>query len=79
MMKGVWKLREDRCKGCDVCIDFCPTKALTRAAESSPSGVFLPILEEAKCTYCELCDLLCPDLAITVIKFKKEKSEEVAV
>lgn len=78
-MEGVFKLREDRCKGCDICIDFCPTQALRRAPESSPNGVFLPILEEAKCTYCGLCDLLCPDLAITVIKFKKEKEEALAV
>ena len=77
-MKGIFKLHEERCKGCDICIDFCPTHALSRAKESSGLGVFLPVLEEGKCTYCELCDLLCPDLAITVIKPKKEKAARVA-
>ena len=78
-MQGVWKLREDRCKGCDICIDFCPTQALKRATESTALGVFLPVLEEAKCNYCELCDLLCPDLAILVIKWKQEKAKTLAV
>lgn len=78
-MQGVFKLREERCKGCDICIDFCPTHALTRAKESTGMGVFLPVLDAAKCTYCELCDFLCPDLAITVIKPKKEKTEALAV
>lgn len=78
-MQGVFKLREDRCKGCDICIDFCPTHALKRATESTALGVFLPVLEEARCNYCELCDLLCPDLAILVIKWKKEEAKTLAV
>ena len=78
-MQGVLKLREERCKGCDICIDFCPTQALQRATESSATGVFLPVLEEAKCNYCGLCDLLCPDLAMTVIKLKQEKAARLAV
>lgn len=77
-MQGIWKLRQERCKGCDICIDYCPTEALSRATESYGLGVFLPVLEEAKCTYCELCDMLCPDLAITVVKPKKEKAARVA-
>ena len=78
-MHGVLKFREERCKGCDICIDFCPTQALQRGTESSATGVFLPVLEEAKCNYCGLCDLLCPDLAMTVIKLKKEKAARLAV
>ncbi len=77
-MQGVWKLRPERCKGCDICSDFCPTGALSRATVSQGLGVFLPVLDEPKCTYCELCDFLCPDLAITVIKPKKEKPAKVA-
>ena len=77
-MQGVLKFREERCKGCEICIDFCPTRALKRATQSS-DGVFLPVLEEEKCNYCGLCDLLCPDLAMTVIKFKKAKAARLAV
>ena len=56
------------CKRCDICIAFCPTKALVADKEG------LPVLIPDKCTQCGLCELRCPDFAITV-RPKKSKVE----
>ncbi len=52
------------CKGCGICIAFCPRQALElREGRSAPvSGL---------CIACGLCERYCPDLAITVQPRKK--------
>jgi len=78
MQQGVWYLWADRCKGCGICIEFCPPKALRQSKELSSTGVYVPELEEGKCTYCGICDLFCPDLAIMVVRGKKLEEAVVA-
>lgn len=51
------------CKGCGICVAFCPTKTLGISAITGKCVILLP---EA-CTRCGLCELRCPDFAITVI------------
>ena len=48
------------CKGCAICVEFCPTDVLVM----DNTHPVVAKLEE--CTRCQLCDLLCPDFAITV-------------
>ena len=74
---NVWHLWEDRCKGCGICIEFCPTKALRFSEKLSTKGYYVPVLEEEKCSYCGICDLYCPDLAIMVLR-GKETEKQVA-
>ena len=62
------------CKGCGVCVAFCPKGALTLEHEKA-------VHDAEKCIVCGLCELYCPDLAIVVDKSKKpkkSKKEEVA-
>ncbi len=49
------------CKGCRVCVVFCPKQVLDIDEEGK---VYAKHLE--KCIYCKLCELRCPDLAIEV-------------
>lgn len=51
-----------RCKGCGICVEFCPTGVL----ELAEGKARVAALE--KCTACNMCDLRCPDFAITVEK-----------
>jgi 2-oxoglutarate ferredoxin oxidoreductase subunit delta len=47
------------CKGCGICVAFCPRKALRLVGEKSA-------VDFDRCVLCGLCELYCPDLAITV-------------
>lgn len=48
------------CKGCGICIAFCPTQVL-----AFHSGKAAVVNLEA-CTACTFCELRCPDFAIVV-------------
>jgi 2-oxoglutarate ferredoxin oxidoreductase subunit delta len=55
---GMW------CKGCGICVEFCPTGVLTLEDDR-------PIVTKPEnCTGCHWCDTHCPDLAIVVRQIK---------
>jgi len=49
------------CKGCGLCVEFCPTGVLDLDREGRPF-----VISPEKCTACHWCDTHCPDLAIIV-------------
>ncbi|KYK29320.1 4Fe-4S ferredoxin [Thermoplasmatales archaeon SG8-52-1] len=68
------EVREDWCKGCNICIDRCPVDALEESDKLNRRGVRPPKLKDKnECNYCRYCELICPDLAITVIPDKDDK------
>ena len=50
------------CKGCGLCVEFCPTGVLSFNEWDERPIVVNP----EKCTACHWCDTHCPDLAIVV-------------
>ena len=50
------------CKGCHICVTFCPTGVL----EMDVSGEHPFAAHPENCTACHFCDTHCPDLAIVV-------------
>jgi 2-oxoglutarate ferredoxin oxidoreductase subunit delta len=62
-MKSKKKLviNRDWCKGCGICVAYCPRNVL---ALDEDGKVTAPRLED--CIYCKLCELRCPDFAIEV-------------
>jgi 2-oxoglutarate ferredoxin oxidoreductase subunit delta len=55
---------EEWCKGCDVCVAFCPKDVLELKATKAV------VKNLDACTACNICELLCPDFAIKVVKKK---------
>jgi|YNPNPStandDraft_1061719.scaffolds.fasta_scaffold69189_1 2-oxoglutarate ferredoxin oxidoreductase subunit delta len=49
------------CKGCGLCIAFCPAQVLEAGEEGHPV-----VAHPERCTACHWCDTHCPDLAILV-------------
>jgi ferredoxin len=57
----------ERCKQCNFCINYCPTKVLEYSTEINAKGYHFPVVAEGKeraCVHCRFCDLICPELAI---------------
>jgi 2-oxoglutarate ferredoxin oxidoreductase subunit delta len=63
---------EEYCKGCGLCIAFCPKGNIRISSSVSRKGYhpaeFLDPSEA--CTGCAMCALMCPDAAITVYRSK---------
>ena len=53
------------CKGCGICVDFCPMKVLEMCNASKSAPV---VKDETKCTRCGVCEIMCPEFAIFVVK-----------
>jgi len=65
-MNKLW-IDERYCKGCLICIDVCPTKAIRPSEKLNSKGYRLPREENmVLCKACEMCVLMCPDFAIAV-------------
>ncbi len=60
---------ESLCKGCHICVQFCPFKVLGISDTVTLRGIYPPYAAHPeKCTSCKLCELMCPDFAIGVEK-----------
>ncbi|SDK48281.1 indolepyruvate ferredoxin oxidoreductase subunit alpha [Natronincola ferrireducens] len=55
------------CKGCGICVEFCPVKILGLIDEK------IHINDIDKCIKCGFCELRCPDYAIYLEEDKNEK------
>lgn len=52
-------INREWCKGCGICIAFCPGNVLGMDPEDKAT-----VLHPEGCTACSLCERLCPDMAI---------------
>ncbi len=60
--------REDRCKGCGLCVSVCPKKIILLRPGTLNAKGFRPagIDEMEKCIGCASCAIICPDSVIEV-------------
>jgi heterodisulfide reductase subunit A len=64
----VARIDEDRCSGCDICLNLCPYHALERDSETG-----LVRVVEALCQGCGACVAGCPSGALDLDGYKKEQ------
>ena len=70
--RGHVKLFGTWCKGCGLCIEFCPQGVFTADEQGRPV-----VAHPEKCTACHWCDTHCPDMAITVRRLDEDEMEEL--
>lgn len=72
MAKSIVKFNEDKCKGCELCISFCPTKIIqlhpTRINSKGYHPAYIPEESVEKCVGCISCGMMCPDGAVNVYR-----------
>ena len=59
-------VNERWCKGCRICVEFCPKNVFEM------KGLKAVVRDESACILCYLCEMLCPDFAIEVNEVKED-------
>ncbi|MCX7702573.1 MAG: 4Fe-4S binding protein [Planctomycetota bacterium] len=86
--RGRVVILEDLCKGCGICIEFCPEEVLVAAVGVNAHGYHPPqVAKPEGCVNCGLCSLICPDFAIfsvplnetTTLSEKKDRRSSAGV
>ena len=72
-VKGAIVIDIERCKGCELCIEVCPTNVLRMERKVNSKGYHFSYMEVPEdCTGCENCAIVCPDGVISVYRMKVE-------
>ena len=60
-------IASDICKGCGLCVLYCPQDVLRVSSRPNKTGYrVIEVGHLQNCAGCRLCELNCPDLAIYV-------------
>jgi 2-oxoglutarate ferredoxin oxidoreductase subunit delta len=64
------KINRTWCKGCGICVHYCPGTVLELDASEKAVAV-----RPEDCVCCMMCEMRCPDLAVEVVsEARKEAS-----
>jgi 2-oxoglutarate ferredoxin oxidoreductase subunit delta len=59
---------KERCKGCDLCVHYCPYDFLKLSKAFNAKGYHYPEpVEAAACIDCQFCESICPEFAIFTV------------
>lgn len=75
--RGQVYLIPERCKGCKVCVQFCPNDVLQLSQQANEKGYHYPEIipgKEEACVHCEFCTLVCPEFAIFTLPINEVMS-----
>jgi len=73
--RGLLRVNEDECKGCGLCVEACPPKAIHLSERLNHSGYRTAQYAGKGCTGCGICFMACPEPgAITVMRLAKRVS-----
>ena len=80
MARGMVIIDENRCKGCGICVDVCPSHVLVLAEGRFNVKGYRPVeaRDVDKCTGCALCAVACPDVVFTALRQKRKKKAVAA-
>jgi 2-oxoglutarate ferredoxin oxidoreductase subunit delta len=59
--------REEKCKGCELCLDVCPKNIIVMSPDFNAKGYHPATCPDAdECVGCALCAKACPDVVIEI-------------
>lgn len=64
-------INRDWCKGCKICVHFCPAGVLELDSEDKAV-----VVRPEDCICCMMCELRCPDLAVELIVEKGQEASD---
>jgi 2-oxoglutarate ferredoxin oxidoreductase subunit delta len=71
------QIDEAVCKGCALCVKFCPREALAMSETRNAAGYNPAILAHPElCIGCALCAEMCPETGIRVYRRLKARATE---
>ncbi|PIW68631.1 MAG: tungsten formylmethanofuran dehydrogenase [Candidatus Omnitrophica bacterium CG12_big_fil_rev_8_21_14_0_65_42_8] len=63
------KIDVEKCKGCGLCVLYCPKGLLAQSKSFNKKGVYpVEFIEKDVCSGCSFCAIICPDMCITVYR-----------
>jgi ferredoxin len=69
MDRGQLRVNAEECKGCGLCVEACPPKAIGLSQGLNHYGYRTAVYAGRGCTGCGICFLVCPEPgAITVLR-----------
>ena len=72
MAQGTIEISPERCKGCGLCIEFCPKGSIHLSDHADSRGICVAVMSAGDgCTGCATCAVVCPDVAITVYRAER--------
>jgi len=75
---GELHIINDRCKGCEFCVQYCPRDVLAMSKEFNVKGYHYPeAVSPEKCVNCDLCEMICPEFAIYCIESEEVQTRAV--
>lgn len=68
------EIKRELCKGCGLCVEFCPKHLLKLSDELNAIGYHPAELHDAAaCTACALCAVMCPETGMSVYREPRKK------
>lgn len=69
--RGAIVIDTEKCKGCELCVEACPTQVISMTNEVNHKGYHYAYMSNPEsCTGCSNCGIICPDAVITVYRVK---------
>jgi len=73
--RGRIEVDRDRCKGCGLCVEFCPSHTIALSDDLNAIGHHPAQMHDPdSCTACAICADMCPEGSITVYRKKRRKA-----
>ena len=67
--------QRDKCKGCELCVSFCPKNVLALDSAVNAKGYHPAcVVRQEDCIGCASCALMCPDCCISIYELEEGES-----